>query len=194
MKNAMKILAAFAIVAGFATGAFAQQSDNDVAVAKAEVSAQVVVTKLADLSFGVVTPGVTKTIDNDGTLLAGTAGTGATVGAEAFGQFSVTKGANTSVSLAFSLPTNLINGVNNLAINFTDAGANKLAKLTKFNGSQTDLEFTPADGITTANTGSTAEYFSDDDFKVNIGGTVVPTSDQASGVYEGNVTLTATYN
>jgi hypothetical protein len=198
MKNSTKLFLVLLIITGFGVRAYAQQSDNAVTDAKAEVSALVNVTELQDLIFGVVTPGVTKTIDTDGTVIAGTAGTGATIGAEFAGKFSITKGTNTSVTLAFTLPSNLVNTVpdpdENLAINFVDAGGVKLAQLAAFNGGQADLLFTPADGITTANSGATAEYYADDDFYVYIGGTVVPTVDQESGVYEGTITLSATYN
>lgn len=196
MKNTIKLFAALAIVLGFAVNAMAQQSDNGQIQAAAEISAQVNVTALQDLIFGVVTPGVTKTIKTDGTVATGAlAGTGATVGAEKAGKFSVTKGANTQVVLSFgTLPTNLSDGTNNLPINFVTVGSNILAKLGANTGGQTDLSFVPATGVTTANTGATAEYFAGSDFFVYIGGTVVPASTQVAGVYTGNIILTATYN
>jgi hypothetical protein len=194
MKNSTKVLLTLVLVTGFGVSTYAQQNDNDVIEARAEVSALVNVTELQNLIFGVVTPGVTKTIDTEGAVIAGTAGTGSTIGAELEGQFSITKGTNTSVTLAFTLPSNLTKDADNLAINFTDADEVELAKLAAFGGTQDDLLFTPAGGITTANTGLTAEYYADDAFYVFIGGTVVPLADQAAGVYEGTITLTATYN
>lgn len=190
---------ALVIVMGFATGVMAQQTDNDVITARAEVSAQVNVTQVSDLIFGMATPGVTKTISTEGVVLAGLAGTAPNItpngGVEQAGKFSVAKGLNTSVNLAFTLPSSLSDAAShNLPINFNDAGVNKLAKLSTFGGTQSDLSFTPGTGITTANTGTTAAYFTDDAFYVMIGGTVVPASDQFSGVYTGPITLTATYN
>jgi hypothetical protein len=192
-------LFALALVMGLGMSAFAQepipQSDQDVIVGKAEVVAQVVVTQLQDLIFGMVTPGNTKTISSAGAVIAGTAGTGFTIDAEKVGQFSVSKGLNTQVTLGFTLPTVLIYDLNKeLPINFTDAEGVKLAKLTNFNGVQSDLLFTPGAGMVVENSGATQEYFADDDFKVFIGGTVVPAVGQVAGVYEGEITLTATYN
>ncbi len=194
--KAVKFFGALSIIMGFTMSAMAQppQSDNDKVDAKAQVVAQVDVTKVEDLIFGMVTPGNTKTINSLGQVLAGQAGAGVTIGAEKAGQFSVTKGLNTQVTLGFTLPTSLTFDAHNLAINFIDAAGVKLARLAAFNGAQADLLFTPADGIVVANSGATAAYFADDDFYVFIGGTVVPTTGQPAGVYVGEITLTATYN
>lgn len=200
----IKFFAILAIMLGFTMGALAQapQTDNDVIKAKAEVVAQVNVTKLQDLIFGMVTPGVPKTLLTDGTLGVGTFGSatlittilGTSTGSEQVGQFSVTKGLNTQVTLGFTLPSTLSDGTNSLAINFTDAGGVKLAKLSAFGGGQADLLFTPGGGLVVANAGATAAYFADDAFYVFIGGTVVPITGQVAGVYQGDITLTATYN
>lgn len=191
----MKIFAALAIMLGFTMGAMAQQTDYDKVDAKAQVVAQVNVTQLQDLIFGIVTPGNTKTIDTDGAVIAGTLGSGPNIGAEKSGQFSVTKGQNTQVTLGFTLPTDLIYDTDKkLPINFADASGTKLAKLAQFNGGQDDLLFTPGSGIVVANSGPTAAYFGDVDFYVYIGGTVVPIAGQVAGIYVGEITLTATYN
>ena len=184
-----------AMASSFASNLNAQQFDEGQISAQAEVSAMVNVTPVGNLVFGMVTPGNTKTISSEGEIIAGTSGSSGTLGNEQAGQFSVTKGLNTEVILDFDLPATLVFDVtNSLPINFDDAGAVKLARLAAFNGLQTDLPFTPAAGITTLNSGQTAEYFEDNDFNVFIGGTVVPALDQNAGVYEGTITLTATYN
>jgi hypothetical protein len=196
MKKSIQFFAALIIMMSFTLGAWAQQSDNDHVAANAEVVAPVSVTGDGDLSFGMVTPEVTKTINTEGGVIAGTAGTSGTIGAEAAGHFLITKGLNTEVTLAFSLPEHLIFDTDHeLDISFADAGSVKLAKLAAASGGeQEDLLFTPATGITTENTGAKAEYFADDAFDVYIGGTVAPIETQVAGVYTANITLTATYN
>ncbi|MEI7849561.1 MAG: hypothetical protein WCK35_27445, partial [Chloroflexota bacterium] len=109
-------------------------------------------------------------------------------------KFALTKSASTQVTLAFSLPTNLVDGSShNLAISFADYSSSKLAKITN-GGASPDIAFTPASGITTANTSTTAWAFAATGFDVNIGGTVSPIAGQVAGTYTNTVTLTATYN
>jgi hypothetical protein len=195
MKKSIQFFIALALLFGFGISAMAQQFDDGQISAQAEVSALVSVTPVDNLVFGMVTPGNTKTISSAGEVIVGTVGSGTTLGAEQAGQFSVSKGFNTEVILEFDLPTNLIFDVTNtMPINFDDVVAVKLAKLAAFNGTEAEVPFTPASGITTLNAGSTVDYFADNDFYVFIGGTVVPALDQDAGVYEGTITLTATYN
>lgn len=186
-KSAIQILIALTIVLGFAINSFAQQSANANITGKADVVAAVTVTGAQDLQFGNVTPGNTKTISTTGTVAAGTIG-GTT---ETQGKYDITKGANSQVTLAFTLPSNLTSGANNLAINFNDYSSTQCGRIS---GTGTDVMFTPATGITTANSGTTAWVFAANAFTVNLGGTVVPTNNQASGAYTGTITLTATYN
>ncbi len=202
-----QFFAAIVVMMGFTMSAMAQSNNTatDKISAKAEVVAAVTVTKVQDLIFGMVTPGITKTILSDGAISTGaTAGNstgivtatylGGTTGAEQAGEFSITKGLNTSITLAFSLPSTLSDGSSHtLPINFLDVTTG-LAKLSKKSGSQADVAFTPATGITTAQAGTASEYFTGNDLYVFIGGTVVPAIDQVAGVYSGDITLTATYN
>jgi hypothetical protein len=187
-QTIMRLCLAVIIMLCYATTTIGQQSANASITGLANVAAQVTVAGTGNLQFGNVTPGNTKTISAAGVVVAGTIG-GTT---EVEGKFLVTKGANTQVTLAFTLPTDLISGSDNLPINFADFGANKLGNLTDA-GSNT-APFTPATGITTANTGSTVWAFGATNIDVHIGGTVVPTAAQPSGAYSGNITLTATYN
>ncbi|BEG99373.1 DUF4402 domain-containing protein [Bacteroides sedimenti] len=196
MKTTIKILAALAVMMGFSMSVMGQgaQSDNKNITAKAQVIKQLSVTAGSDLSFGMVTQNVSKTIGNNGSILAGTAGTGSVnVGAESVGTFTISKGANTAVTLDFTLPTELKTTTNaTLPINFADFSGNKLAKLT---GGTADYPFTPGTGAGALSIGTgTGNYYTIESFTVNIGGTVVPITTQEQGEYTGTITLTATYN
>jgi hypothetical protein len=191
----IKFLAALAIMMGFGMSAMAQQSDFDVTAAKAEVVAQVNVTKVLELLFGMVTPGVTKSISTTGTLLAGNAGTSTFAGSEQQGHFTVTKGANTWVTLTLSLPATLTDGTttpNILPINFSDVSGTPLGLLKT---GANDVPFTPVNGNQIQLTsGAYSAFFAATSFDVFLGGTVVPATSQVAGNYTGNITLIATYN
>lgn len=192
MKTTIKLFAALTIIFGLTANLEAQnnQSANANLTASANVAAAVTVTKTTDLAFGNVTPNNAKTISTEGTVVS----PGITTGGETVGKFSLTKSASTQVTLSFSLPTNLVDGAShNLAISFADYSSSKLAKITN-GGTNIDIPFTPASGITTANSGATAWAFTSTGFDVNIGGSVSPTAGQVAGVYTNTVTLTATYN
>lgn len=189
----MKIFAALVLMMGFGISAMAQQTDNDQIAAKAEVVAQVNVTKVTDLQFGMVTPGVNKSISVTGTVLQGTAGTSTFAGVEQEGHFTVTKGANTYVTLQLTLPSTLSDGTNSLAINYNDVTATKLGLL-QIGGLQ-DFAFTPVTATDIElNAGTHSAYFGATSFDVFLGGTVEPASGQVAGDYTGTITLTATYN
>ena len=190
MKTTIKLFAASAIIFCFTANVEAQnQTANANLTASANVAAAVTVAKTTDLAFGNVTPNNVKTINTEGTVVS----PGITTGGEVVGKFALTKSASTQVTLAFSLPTNLVDAsAHNLAISFADYSSSKLAKIT--DGTHTDIPFTPASGITTANADATAWAFAATGFNVNIGGTVSPTAGQIAGVYTNTVTLTATYN
>ncbi|MEI7895741.1 MAG: hypothetical protein WCJ26_01800 [bacterium] len=192
MKTTIKLFAASAIIFCFTANLEAQnnQSANANLTASANVAAAVTVAKTTDLAFGNVTPNNVKTINTEGTVVS----PGITTGGEVVGKFALTKSASTQVTLAFSLPTNLVDGSShNLAISFADYSSSKLAKITN-GGASPDIAFTPASGITTANTSTTAWAFAATGFDVNIGGTVSPIAGQVAGTYTNTVTLTATYN
>ncbi|HRZ48385.1 MAG TPA: DUF4402 domain-containing protein [Bacteroidales bacterium] len=192
MKS-MKFLAALAIMMGFGFSAMAQaQSDNDNIAAKAEVVAQVNVTKVLDLQFGIVTPGVNKSISTTGSVLAGTAGTSTYAGTEQKGHFTVTKGANTYLTLALTLPANLTYLTNNLPINFADVSSTQLGLL-QISGAN-DVPFTPSATPLNLTSGAYSAYFTATSFDVFLGGTVAPAASQVAGDYTGTITLTATYN
>ena len=188
MKNTIKFFATLTIVLGLAVTTFGQQNASATITGLANVATQVTVAGGGSLEFGNVTPGNVKSVSNAGVVGPGIIG-GTT---EAAGKFTVSKGVNTQVTLAFTLPSNLTSGSATLPISFADFGTNKCARIAK--ASQTDIHFTPSAGITAANLGATAWAFASNSFDVYIGGTVTPGGAQTAGAYTGNITLTATYN
>jgi len=195
MKTTIRIFATLVLLAGFAVSASAQQTDDAVIQGRAEVVAQVVVNNLQNLSFGMVTPGVTKTISTLGTVIRGTSGVGLIVGNEAAGRFSITKGANTQVTLTWNTPTVLTRNVapnETMPISFADVALDKMARL-HIATPATNHSWTLGQ-LVVANTGDTAPFFAATAFDVFVGGSVSPVAGQVAGVYEGNITLTATYN
>jgi len=188
MKTAIKLFASLTIILGLAITTFGQQNASATITGLANVATQVTVAGGGSLEFGNVTPGNVKTVSNSGVVGPGIIG-GTT---EAAGKFTVSKGVNTQVTLAFTLPSNLTSGSANLPISFADYSSTKCARIAKT--SQTDVPFTPSAGITVANLGSTVWAFASNSFDVYIGGTVTPDGAQTAGAYTGNITLTATYN
>ncbi len=193
MKTTMSFFATLTIILTSAVNIFAQTNTANAPIsATANVAAAVTVAKEVDLVFGNVVPGLTKTVGNDGALLAGTAG-GTTANE---GRFIVTKGINTQVTLGFgTLPSTLLitgGGTATLPINFTDPSTG--VQLAKVSDGTNNAPFTPSSGIVVANASPTTFAYAASTFKVHIGGTVVPTANQLTGTYSGTITLTATYN
>ena len=183
----MKFFAVLALT-GFASSAFAQQSDDATITGVAAVTAQVVVTAGTPLDFNNVTPGVAKTINFVETVTAGTA-----TGSETTGHFTITKGANTQVTLAFTtLPTTLAGtggaSGETLPISYT-------AQLFKAATTAHPIA-APAQGNTVPviNASTTAPYYATNAFQLDLGGTVSPVNAQVAGTYQSDITLTATYN
>jgi hypothetical protein len=119
-----------------------------------------------DLAFGNVTPGVNKTI---AITDAGT------------GKFTVTKAAASSVSLSFTLPTNLVSGGNNLPIGTWTGGFNNTADVPA-----SATTFTPSATPTVVPSGGASLW-------VYVGATVSPGAAQAAGSYAGTVTMSIAY-
>ncbi|MCK9399080.1 MAG: hypothetical protein M0Q51_03655 [Bacteroidales bacterium] len=186
-KSIFTIFAALTMVLGFAMTGLGQQNDNAVIAANATVVGAVVVDSVQSLQFGNVTPGNTKTISTTGTVAVGFAG-GTT---ETEGKFSVTKGANSQVTLTFALPSVLTkSGGITMPINFSDYGGNKCGAI----DATTLYPFTPSAAPLVISNAAFAAAFAAASFIVHLGGTVVPTNTQAAGAYTANITLTATYN
>jgi hypothetical protein len=155
------------VAAGLTVGAAAAEAQTSASIqATATVLSALTVAAGNDLQFGNVTPGVNKTI--------------AYTDAGA-GTFTVTKAATSGVTLAFTLPTDLSDGTNNLPIG-TWTGA--------WNTSATTAgatAFTPsaAGSNTTVTAGTSLTVF--------VGATVSPGAAQAAGAYSGTVTMSAVY-
>ncbi len=184
----MKFFAVIILLAGFSVATYAQTPTPVVLgiTGHADVQALITITSGVPLEFGNVTPGNVKAIGTANNILHGQAG-GLT---ETSGSWTVGKGANTQVTLAFTLPDNLVNGSYQLPITFSDYSTTKLGKIgTKDVSLGSTL--TPSFVINSVDYNS--EYQSSS-ILVKVGGTVSPIALQASGSYSAAITLSATYN
>lgn len=168
MKKLIGSIFALAILVQ-APAALAQGSASGNILARANVLTPVTVTPQQDLDFGNVIPGTNKSV----TITGATAGRWLVQG---------TAGAEVDIDFT-ALPGNLTSGANNLPIVYgaTDAGHNGA------NNPATAATFNPATGTLANISNPAATLF------VWLGGTVQPAAAQASGLYTGTVTLTATY-
>ena len=162
MKSIAKLTVA--LLALVATTA-AAQTNNASITATASVQAPINVTGAVNLDFQNVFPGINKTVlASDPTA----------------GRFDITGQASTLVNLAFTLPTNLVNGGNNLPIG-TFTGLKNTA-----NNQGTATAFAPAGGTTlTLSAGGLGFAW--------VGATVTPPVNLAAGTYTNTVQLTVTY-
>jgi hypothetical protein len=156
------------MAAGLTVGAATAEAQTPSATiqATATVLSAITVTAGNNLQFGNVTPGVNKTV----AITEAGAGT-----------FTVAKGANTGVTLAFTLPTDLSSGSDLLPIGSWTGGWNTSATPI---GAAT---FTPsgAGTNTTVNAATALTVF--------VGATVSPAAAQAAGAYSGDVTMSVVY-
>jgi hypothetical protein len=164
MRSWIKVSAVTAAIFSLAASTAQAQSGN--IQATANVLASISVAQGRALDFGNVTPGVNKTV----------ALTDATSG-----RFDATGAASAGVQITFTLPTDLVNGGNNLPI----------AAWTGCWNTAND----PSAGCAAANMGgSTNGAFSAGGLLyVFVGATVSPGAAQATGVYSANVTMTLSY-
>lgn len=189
MKTTMKMMAAMAVMMGFAfsaMGADPSNTANDIIAGKAQIMQAMAVTKQVDLDFGMVSQGTAKSIG----LTNNVTGTPQT-GTQTTGRFLVSAAATTNVDLTFTTPANLVNGGNNLPIGSYKCGYaldNAYSSgAVSFGADDTktiDITGFPTNEVETTVNG----------IYVFIGATVTPTSTQAIGNYTANITLTATYN
>lgn len=128
------------------------------------------VTGVRNLAFGVVIRGVQTSVSPSDPIKSG--------------RFYVRHQLNRQVRLRFTLPTQLarVGGGGNLPISFgaTDGIAQGTA------GSSVPVTFNP-------NNQQTFTLVTSADFYVNLGGRVSPAANQATGNYQGTVTLTCTF-
>jgi hypothetical protein len=155
------------LAAGFSFGAVALEAQTSADIqATATVLSAVTVTAGSDLQFGNVTPGVNKTV--------------AIIDAGA-GRFDVVKAAAEGVTLAFTLPTDLTDGVNNLPIGSWSGG---------WNTTQTPAGAT---GFTPSGAGTNTTATAGTDLFIYVGATVSPPPAQPAGSYAGTVTMSVVY-
>jgi hypothetical protein len=156
------------VAAGLTVGAATAEGQAPSASiqATATVLSALTVTAGNDLAFGNVTQGVPKTV--------------AYTDAGA-GTFTVTKAANSAVTLSFTLPTDLDSGTDLLPIGTWTGAWNTSASTAGATA------FTPsAGGETTSSTVETT-------LTVFVGATVTPAAAQTAGNYSGTVTMSAIY-
>lgn len=163
MKNFKNILAAFALVALFATSTFAQEN-TDVNIG-AVVLADITLTKNADVSFGNIQDTGSPVLDPQGSSTADV-GAGAT-----FGKLTISAANSTQLLIDWDQATvTLSNGTNTMT--FTP----------DFSGNSTDAIASSTD--ITKNTATAAtETSGSGDLFVYIGGNLATLTGQASGTY-----------
>ena len=164
MRTTIRLSAVLAALLSLAASAAQAQSAN--ITATATVYQAMTVTGARTLDFGAVFPGVNKTIG---------------VAAATSGQFSMTGQNSANVNVSFTLPANLTSGANNLPIG-TWTGCHNTS-----NSTTGCTAFTPSAAATASAFSGTGSLW------VWVGGTVSPAANQASGTYNGTVTMTAAY-
>ena len=165
MRKILATLVVLSIALG-ATSAFAVTGDI---TATANVLQPLSVSNnLRDLDFGDVFPGVNKSIAYTDF---------------SSGKWQATGEAGKEVAMSFTLPANLVSGVNTMPINF---GANDAAWNTA-DAVGAATSFDPAAGATEFLDAATGNMY------VWVGGTVAPAGAQAAGVYSATITLDVVY-
>lgn len=165
MRN-VSTLTLVALALGIGSASVQAQTNNASISATATVQTPINVVGAQQLSFANVFPGVNKTVA--ATDLANS------------GRFDVTGQAGTPVTLSFTVPATLSSGGNTMPIDsYTGVHAD--------NVTQTGwVAFTPVTGATPS-LSATGGLF------VWVGARVTPATNQAQGVYTGNITMTVVY-
>ncbi len=165
MHNLTKVAALMGLALGVTATAAAQ--NNATINATAVVQQPITVAATRTLDFGNVFPGVAKAI----AVAAGTSG-----------EFSVTGQASAGANMTFVLPTNLVNGGNNLPIGTWTGYWNQAN-----NATAGGTAFTPSAALTPLTFSGTGNAW------VFVGATVTPAVAQVAGTYNGTVQMTVTY-
>ena len=164
-----KVVLAIAVVFALAMSQniFAQQVPVTANInAKGTVITHITVTSTSDLDFGDdLIAGIATTVDKT---------------ASNAGKFVLAGQRNRQMNIAFTLPSNLLNGAYTMPISFTSTDAGF-----KTSGSQITA-FNPASG-------SNATFGSDGTMEVYLGGKVTPSQTQEAGQYTAPVTITLQY-
>lgn len=161
----MRIAPLAALAALLSVPALAHGQSANVS-ATATVVTPLVVTGGANLAFGNVFQGVNKTVPFSDA---------------ASGRFSITGFGTSQVAMTFTLPTNLVNGADNLAIDSWDIRSNA----TNVTAGATALTVTS--GVPVNGNLALGNLF------LFVGGRVLPAVAQAAGSYTGSVVLAAAY-
>lgn len=197
MKTTVKIMAAVAVMMGFAFNAMGQNA-TDNATATANVVSTISVTKAQDLNFGQVSVGVDKSVDIDGT--ATSTGTVTSSAGVTVGRFKVYAEAGSNVGLQFTtLPTTLAGpSAATMSIKYVEDHAGVAKNFAGYGTAENAGGATRFDpnSATTVGSGTfpTNSLDSKNGIYVFLGGTVEPQGTQTPGSYTANITLTATYN
>jgi len=165
MHNLTKVAALMGLALGVTATAAAQ--NNATINATAVIQQPIVVSAARALDFGNVFPGVASTIG---------------VAAASSGEFAVTGQASSPANMTFVLPTNLVNGGNNLPIGTWTGYWNQAN-----NAVAGGTAFTPSAGSTGMTFSGTGNAW------VFVGATVTPAVAQVAGTYTGTVQMTVTY-
>jgi len=164
MRISKLSLVVLALVIG--ASAAQAQTNNASITATASVQTPINVIGAQALDFANVFPGVNKTVLSTNLTNAG--------------RFDVAGQASTPVTLSFTLPATLSSGANTMPIDtYTGIHANTSAQTG-------GVAFNPVTGANPSLSGAGAMF-------VWIGARVVPATNQAAGVYTGNVTMTVVY-
>jgi hypothetical protein len=165
MRIVLKVSAI--VLATLSLAASAQAQTNSASItATAVVQQPITVTGAVPLGFGNVFPGVAKSV----AVTAATAG-----------RFDILGQASAPANLAFTLPSNLTSGANNLPIGTWTGHVNTV------NSPSTGTNFTPSAALQAFTFSATGQAYA------FVGATVTPAVNQVAGTYTGTVTLTVTY-
>ncbi len=170
MRTSIKVSAALVAFLSLSAASVQAQVNSNSISATADVQTPINVIAGNTLDFGPVLPGVAKTV----------VVTDATSGTAQAGSFHVQGLSNANVNLTFTLPTNLVNGGNNLPIG-------------SWTGEETTAATPSASNFTPSATPTATTIGGAGDLYVFLGGTVSPASNQPAGVYTGTVAMTVDY-
>ena len=195
MKNLLRVAAVVVLSLGFGIAAQAQNRSANIS-AGATVVDELAVTRDQDLNFGIVMQGVKKMVSVSGGTSDLDAGNDNTTNVKV-GKFLVNAGAGSSITLSFTVPSNLTNGGNNLPILFNQGLDGQPAVTVAYgatSASVVGLSVTGPNSITFPSTTIGQGDAAKNGTYVWVGGVVNPSGTQVNGAYTGTITLEASYN
>lgn len=159
------------MLAGLSVASMAAAQTSGSINVNAGVRQAITITPGQDLDFGIVIQGTPSTIAST---------------ASAAGRFDATGTVNSNVNVTFTLPTNLINGVNNLPIGTWTGCYNQTAAVNS-SGCTAIANMSGTTATSFGNVAGTGRLW------VFVGATVTPAAGQVVGAYTNTATLTLTY-